>query len=477
MADPSQESADAAPLTMFEKIWRRHAIFERDDGQTLLFVDRHYMHEGSFHAFDALERSGRKVRRPELTFGVADHYVPTVNRDSPIPDPEIRNMVELFARNTRHHGIVQFDLADPRQGIVHVVGPELGLTLPGQVIVCGDSHTSTHGAFGSIAFGIGASEASHVLATQSIWQRRPLTMRVHMSGSVQRGVSPKDIVLALIGRIGARGAVGHAIEYAGPVVEALSMAGRMTICNMAIEAGAKAALIAPDETTLNYVAGRPFAPRGPDWQSAWGDWLQLASDPGAAFDVEVALDVTTVAPMVTWGTSPEDVLPIDGCVPDPDSFPDEAARLRETLDYMGLQPGTPLTEVAVDRVFIGSCTNGRMEDLREAAAVLRGRKARVPGIVVPGSSEVRRMAEAEGLHRVFIDAGLEWRESGCSMCVGINGDLVAAAERCASTTNRNFRGRQGRGARTHLMGPAMAAAAAVTGRLADVRNLPEDSAA
>ncbi len=461
-----------APTTLFEKIWRRHAILERD-GQTLLWIDRHFAHEGSFHAFDKLRAGGRPVFAPEQTFGVADHYVPTRDRDLPIPNPEIANMVDLLSRNTGEAGIRLFGLDSPDQGIVHVIGPELGLTQPGLTIVCGDSHTSTHGAFGALAFGIGASEVAHVLATQCLWQRRPKTLRVTVDGRLHRGVSAKDVILAVIARIGANGGAGHVIEYSGPAIRSLSMEGRMTLCNMSIEAGARAGMVAPDETTSAWLQGRDFAPTGDLWPMALADWATLRSDPGAVFDREVRLDAAGIAPMVTWGTSPEDAAPIDGAVPDPASFADAGKRgqAERSLAYMGLAPGQPLTGVGIDRVFIGSCTNSRIEDLRAAAAVLKGRTSRVPGIVSPGSARVKRQAEAEGLDRVFTAAGLEWRDAGCSMCVGMNGDLVPPGERCASTSNRNFPGRQGPGARTHLMSPAMVAAAAVTGRLTDVRTL------
>jgi 3-isopropylmalate/(R)-2-methylmalate dehydratase large subunit len=459
--------------TLFDKLWDAHAIVTREDGATLLWVDRHYVHEGSFHAFDQLKERGAAVARPDLTFGVADHYVPTRARAAGIADAGIRRMVEELSANAAAHGIALFGLDDPRQGIVHVVGPEQGLTLPGLLIVCGDSHTSTHGAFGAFAFGIGASEVAHVLTTQTLWQKKPKRMRVRVDGATVPGVGAKDIALSVIARIGADGAAGHAVEYAGEAIRSLSMEGRLTLCNLSIEAGARCGMVAPDATTLAYLRGRPFAPTGEAFERAAADWLDLASDPDAVFDREVALDGAAVAPVVTWGVSPEDALPIDGTVPDPERAPDpgRAAQIRDALAYMDLTPGQKLTDVAVDRVFIGSCTNSRIEDLRAAAAVLAGRKARVPGLVSPGSSLVKRQAEEEGLDRIFKEAGLEWADSGCSMCVGINGDQVPPGERCASTTNRNFKGRQGPGARTHLMSPAMAAAAAVTGHLADVRPL------
>lgn len=461
------------PLTLFDKLWATHEIVRRDDGESLLWVDRHYVHEGSFNAFSQLKARGAPVAEPDLTFAVADHYVPTRGSRRAIDNPDIACMVRTLEQNTAEHGITLFGLDDPRQGIVHVVGPEQGLTLPGLLIVCGDSHTSTHGALGAYAFGIGASEVAHVLMTQALWQRKPKRMRITITGRLCPGLAAKDVVLAIIARIGADGATGHAIEFAGPAVRALSIEGRLTLCNMSIEAGARSGMIAPDETTFAYVKGRPYSPKGTAFEQALETWSALATDDGAVFDREVELDAADIAPIVTWGTSPQDALPIDASVPDPAREPDSArARyLREALDYMGLTPGTKLTNVAIDRIFIGSCTNARIEDLRAAAAVLAGRASKVPGLVSPGSSAVKRQAEEEGLDRIFRDAGLEWGESGCSMCVGINGDVVPPGERCASTTNRNFRGRQGPGARTHLMSPAMVAAAAVTGRLADVRPL------
>src|SRR6266540_2634683 len=461
------------PLTLFDKLWATHEIVRRDDGEALLWVDRHYVHEGSFNAFSQLKARGARVAEPGLTFGVADHYVPTRGSRRVIDNPEIARMVRTLEENTAAHGITLFGLADPRQGIVHVVGPEQALTLPGLLIVCGDSHTSTHGALGAYAFGIGASEVAHVLMTHTLWQRKPKRMRITVNGRLAPGVAAKDIVLAIIASIGADSATGHAIEFAGSAIRALSMEGRLTLCNMSIEAGARCGMVAPDETTFEYVKSRPFAPTGAAFEQAVAAWSKLTTDDGAEFDREVALDAAAIAPIVTWGTSPQDALPIDASVPDParEREPAHAQYVRDALDYMGLLPGTRLTDIAVDRVFIGSCTNARIEDLRAAAAVLTGRVSKVPGLVSPGSSAVKRQAETEGLDRIFRDAGLEWGESGCSMCVGINGDIVAPGERCASTTNRNFRGRQGPGARTHLMSPAMVAAAAVTGRLTDVRSL------
>jgi 3-isopropylmalate/(R)-2-methylmalate dehydratase large subunit len=459
--------------TLIDKLWAAHEIVRRENGDSLLWVDRHYVHEGSFHAFSRLAERGAAVAEPGLTFGVADHYVPTRAPRDKIGNPEIARMVRQMDENAAKHRIKLFGLDDRRQGIVHVVGPEQGLTLPGLLIVCGDSHTSTHGALGAFAFGIGASEVAHVLMTQTIWQRRPKRMRITVDGKAAPGIGAKDIVLAIIAQIGADGATSHAIEFAGSAVRALSIEGRLTLCNMSIEAGARCGMVAPDQVTFEYVKGRPFAPKGTAFDQAVEAWSKLKSDDGAAFDREVALDATEIAPVVTWGTSPQHALPIDGTVPDPagEANPARANELREAIDYMGLHPGQKLSAIAIDRAFIGSCTNARIEDLRAAAAVLAGRTSKVPGLVSPGSSMVKRQAEEEGLDRIFRDAGLEWGESGCSMCVGINGDIVAPGERCASTTNRNFRGRQGPGARTHLMSPAMVAAAAVAGRLSDVRPL------
>jgi 3-isopropylmalate/(R)-2-methylmalate dehydratase large subunit len=461
------------PRTLIDKLWSAHEIARREDGAALLWVDRHYVHEGSFHGFTQMKARGRTVAEPQLTFGVADHYVPTRGRADGIANPEIAAMVRNFELNATDNNITLFGLRDPRQGIVHVVGPEQGLTLPGLLIVCGDSHTSTHGAFGAYAFGIGASEVAHVLMTQTLWQKKPQRMRIVVDGQTAAGIAAKDIALAIIARIGADGAQGHAIEYSGTAIRALSMEGRMTLCNMSIEAGGRCGMVAPDATTFAYLDGRPYAPKGEALERAKETWSTLVSDADATYDREVTLDAGLITPIVTWGTTPDDALPVDASVPDPSREPDatRAQYLREALDYMGIRPGTKLTDIAVDRVFIGSCTNARIEDLRAAAAVLAGRVSKVPGLVSPGSSLVKKQAEEEGLDRIFRDAGLEWADSGCSMCVGINGDLVAAGERCASTTNRNFRGRQGQGARTHLMSPAMVAAAAVTGHLADVRPL------
>jgi 3-isopropylmalate/(R)-2-methylmalate dehydratase large subunit len=461
------------PQTLIDKLWAAHEIVRRDDGQSLLWVDRHYVHEGSFHAFGQLKERGVAVAEPGLTFGVADHYVPTRGSRQNIANPELARMVRQVEENTARHGVKLFGLDDPRQGIVHVVGPEQGLTLPGLLIVCGDSHTSTHGALGAYAFGIGASEVAHVLMTQTIWQKKPPRMRISVDGVATPGVAAKDIVLAIIAHVGADGATRHAIEFAGTAIRALSIEGRLTLCNMSIEAGARCGMVAPDAKTFAYLKGRPYVPKGAEFDKAVAEWSLLTTDHDAQFDQDVTLDAKDIAPTVTWGTSPEDALPIDASVPDPACEPDEAraSYLRGALEYMGIAPGKRLTDIAVDRVFIGSCTNSRIEDLRAAAAVLAGRTSKVPGLVSAGSTLIKRQAEEEGLDRIFLEAGLEWGESGCSMCVGINGDLVASGERCASTTNRNFRGRQGPGARTHLMSPAMVAAAAVNGHLADVRPL------
>jgi 3-isopropylmalate/(R)-2-methylmalate dehydratase large subunit len=423
-----------------------------------------------------LRQRGIKPRTPERAFGTPDHYVPTLGRDlATIKDPEKRAMADALREDTAAAGIAFFGLDDPRQGIIHVVAPEQGMSRPGMLIVCGDSHTSTHGALGALAFGIGASEVAHVLATQTLWQRKPRTMRVTLNGALRPGVVAKDIILAVIARISAAGASGHAVEYAGPAIDALSMEGRMTVCNMTIEAGGRAGMIAPDEATFAYLQGRPFAPRGADWDKAVTAWRQLRSDPGATFDKEVAIDVSAIAPMVTWGNSPEDALPITDRLPQLADAPNAERRdsMQRAMTYMGLTPGMALTDITVDRVFIGSCTNGRVEDLQSAAAVVRGRKV-APGVeawVVPGSGPVKAVAEALGLDVIFKDAGFQWREAGCSMCLGTNGDQLLPGQRSASTTNRNFVGRQGPGSRTHLMSPAMAAAAAVTGHLTDVRDL------
>jgi 3-isopropylmalate/(R)-2-methylmalate dehydratase large subunit len=460
-----------APQTLLAKLWAAHEIMLREDGTSLLWVDRHLVHEGSHHAFAKLGDRGMKVAAPDLTFGVVDHYAPT--RAGEVA-ADIRRMIDTLGQNARSQGIRLFDLRDPGQGIVHVIGPEQGLTLPGLLINCGDSHTSTHGAFGALAFGVGATEVAHILATQTIWQKRPNTMRITINGVLGAAVSAKDLALHWIAKLGADGARGHAIEYAGTAVEALSMEGRLTLCNLSIEGGARLGLVAPDQVTFDYIKGRNFAPTAAAWDAAVNDWAALKSDEGAVFDREVTINAAEIAPTVTWGTSPEDALPITGYVPDPANLPaTKQEQARAALEYMGLTAGLPLEAVNVDQVFIGSCTNGRIEDLRLAAKVLAGRKSLVPGLVSPGSALVKKQAEDEGLAQIFTDAGLEWAGAGCSMCVGMNGDLVGSGKRCASSTNRNFKGRQGRGARTHLMSPAMVAAAAVTGHLTDVRPLLE----
>lgn len=455
------------PLTLLDKLWQAHEITRRDDGLSLLWVDRHLVHEGSHHAFAKLAQRGMMVAEPDLTFAVVDHYAPT--RPGAVA-PDIRRMIETLARNAKAQCVRLFDLRDPGQGIVHVVGPEQGLTLPGLLINCGDSHTSTHGALGALAFGVGATEVAHILATQTIWQRKPKTMRITVTGAFGAGVTAKDLALHWIATLGADGARGHAIEYAGEAVRGLSIEGRLTLCNLSIEGGGRLGLVAPDQVTFDYLKGRNFSPKGAAWDAAVADWQLLHSDLDAGFDREVAVDAAAIAPTVTWGTSPEEALPITGRVPDPATLSGgKQAQARASLDYMGLEAGVPLESVAVDQVFIGSCTNGRIEDLRLAAKVLAGRQAKVPGLVSPGSAQVKKQAESEGLAQIFTRAGLEWADAGCSMCVGMNGDLVEAGKRCASSTNRNFKGRQGRGARTHLMSPAMVAAAAIAGHLADVR--------
>ncbi|HEU4960888.1 MAG TPA: 3-isopropylmalate dehydratase large subunit [Sphingomonas sp.] len=472
----------AQPLTLYEKIWNAHVVERRDDGTCLIYIDRHLVHEvTSPQAFEGLRAAGRRVRRPDLTLAVPDHNLPTTARVDaagnrlPIADPESANQLAALERNTAEFGIDYIDATAPEQGIVHVVGPELGFTLPGTTLVCGDSHTSAHGALGALAFGIGTSEVEHVLATQTLLLSRSKTMEVRVEGTLGFGVSPKDVILAIIGKIGAAGGTGHVIEYTGGVIRAMSIEGRLTIANMSIEGGARAGLIAPDETTFAYLKGRPMAPEGAAWDKAVAWWKTLPTDAGARYDRTVTLDATDIAPALTWGTSPEDVVPITGAVPDPESFADPSKRVaaRKSLDYMGLTPGTRMQDVGVQHVFIGSCTNSRIEDLRAAAAVANGRHVAdgVRALVVPGSGLVKRQAEAEGLDRIFVEAGFEWREPGCSMCLAMNPDKVPAGERCASTSNRNFVGRQGPGSRTHLVSPAMAAAAAVTGKLSDVREL------
>ena len=464
----------SSPRTLFEKVWDAHVVHRLPEGPELLYVDLHLIHEvTSPQAFDALRLAGRRVRRPDLTVATVDHNVPTGDRSLPIADGTAARQVEALSANAGDFRIELFDLASPQQGIVHVIGPELGLTQPGMLIACGDSHTSTHGAFGALAFGIGTSEVEHVLATQCLVLSRPKTMEVRFDGAPSPGVTPKDMILGLIGKIGTAGATGYVIEYTGEAIRRLSMEGRMTVCNMSIEAGARAGMVAPDETTFAYLEGRPRAPQGERFARAVARWRGLRTDAGARYDAGVCLDASTLAPQVTWGTSPGMVTAITGRVPDPASFASEAERraAERALEYMDLKPGTPLAGLPIDRVFLGSCTNARIEDLRSAARVVQGRKvaSRVRAMVVPGSQQVKARAEAEGLDRVFKDAGFEWRNSGCSMCLGMNADVLQSGERCAATSNRNFEGRQGRGGRTHLMSPAMAAAAAVAGHLVDVR--------
>ena len=460
---------------MFEKVWEAHVVHEEPGRPTLFYIDLHLVHEvTSPQAFEGLRIAGRKVRRPELTAATMDHNVPTTDRSRPIEDPISKQQMETLERNCREFGVPLYDLFNPKQGIVHVIGPELGLTRPGMTIVCGDSHTSTHGAFGALAFGIGTSEVEHVLATQTLRQAKPKTMEIRVQGALPPGVTAKDVILAIIGKIGADGATGYVIEYTGEAIRSLGMEGRMTVCNMSIEAGARAGMIAPDEKTFEFVKGREFAPKGAAWDEAVAYWKTLPTDPGAQFDRVEILDAATLEPHVTWGTSPEQVAPISGRVPDPEDFEDETDRraARQALEYMGLTPGTPLTAVKLDTVFIGSCTNGRIEDLRAAAKIVKGRRAAegMRALVVPGSAPVKAQAEAEGLDRVFTDAGFEWREAGCSMCLGMNPDILQPGERCASTSNRNFEGRQGKGGRTHLVSPEMAAAGAIAGHLVDVRD-------
>ncbi len=477
-----RHSGGMAPRTLYDKIWDDHVVASRDDGTDLLFIDRHLIHEVTTpQAFEGLRLAGRRLRRPDLTLAVPDHNVPTTarvfeGRRLPILDPMSKAQLDTLAANCREFGVEMFAIDAPEQGIVHVIGPEQGFTLPGLTIVCGDSHTATHGAFGALAFGIGTSEVEHVFATQTLLLKRSKTMEVRVTGSLGFSISAKDVALAVCGRLGAGGGTGHVIEYTGEVIRDLSMEGRMTVCNMAIEAGARAGLVAPDEKTFDYVRGRPRAPTGEALDAALAWWRALPGDPGATFDATLVIDGSGIAPLVTWGTSPEDVVAITDVVPGPDSFGSDARRTAaaRSLDYMGLAPGMAMRDLAVQNIFIGSCTNSRIEDLRVAASVARGRRVAAgirQALVVPGSGLVKRQAEAEGLDRIFIEAGFDWREPGCSMCLGMNPDQVPAGERCASTSNRNFVGRQGPGSRTHLVSPAMAVAAAVTGRLTDVREL------
>ncbi len=466
----------SAPSTLLDKLWQAHTVRAESDGRTLLYIDLHLVHEvTSPQAFEGLRLAGRTVRRPERTIATVDHNVPTTDRSLPIVDDIARRQIETLRANAAEFGITLYDIRSPEQGIVHVIGPELGYTQPGMTIVCGDSHTSTHGAFGALAFGIGTSQVEHVLATQALTLQRPRSMEVRVEGRLGPGVTAKDLALTLMGHLGVDGGRGHVLEYRGPAVEALSMEGRMTLCNMSIEAGARAGMVAPDDTTFAYLEGRPMAPRGRAFDEAVERWRALRTDEGATFDASTCLDAAEIAPMVTWGTTPGMVAPVTGRVPDLPGTdrPQERAAHARALEYMGLEPGIPLSEVEIDRVFVGSCTNGRLEDLRAAAEVLEGRRVhpKVRAMVVPGSTDVRARAEAEGLDRIFKRAGFEWREAGCSMCLGMNPDILAPGERCASTSNRNFEGRQGRGGRTHLVSPAMAAAAAVEGRFVDVRDL------
>ena len=461
--------------TMFQKIWDSHLVHQEEGQPTLLYVDLHLVHEvTSAQAFDGLRMAGRKVRRTDLTVATADHNTPTWERSRPITDSIAKQQLDALARNCEEFGITLYDMYSPLQGIVHIIGPEQGYTQPGKIIVCGDSHTSTHGAFGAFALGIGTSEVEHVLATQTLRQFRPKTMEIRVDGQLPRGVTAKDLVLAIIGRIGVAGAAGHVIEYAGEAFRSLSMEGRMTVCNMSIEAGGRAGMVAPDETTFDYMRGRANVPQGEEFEAAAQRWRELGTDPGAEFDTTVQIDAASLEPFVTWGTNPGMVVPVTGRVPDPASFEDAADRegAERALTYMGLEPDTPIQEISVDRVFLGSCTNGRLEDLRAAAEVVRGKKVSdgVYAMVVPGSFAIKKMAEAEGLDGVFKDAGFDWREAGCSMCLGMNPDVLQPGERCASTSNRNFEGRQGKGGRTHLVSPQMAAAAAVAGHFVDIRD-------
>ncbi len=460
--------------TLFDKIWDHHLVDAQDDGTCLIYIDRHLVHEvTSPQAFEGLRDAGRKVHRPEATLAVPDHNVPTTDRSKGIEEEQSRIQVETLQQNCREFGVQLFDVDDIRQGIVHIIGPEQGFTLPGMTIVCGDSHTSTHGAFGALAFGIGTSEVEHVLATQTLYQKRPANMRITVDGDLPLGVTAKDVVLAIIGKIGTAGGTGHVIEYAGKAVQNLSMAGRMTICNMSIEAGARAGLIAPDQTTFDYIKGRPMAPKAGAYEQAVEFWKTLPSDEGASYDKEVVLKAEEIEPQVTWGTSPQDVVPVSGAVPNPqgETDPNRRSAMERSLTYMGLEPGTPVNEIRIDKVFVGSCTNGRIEDLRAAAQVIEGKHIanHVEALIVPGSGLVKNQAEEEGLDKIFEAAGFEWREPGCSMCLAMNPDKLKPGERCASTSNRNFEGRQGPGGRTHLVSPAMAAAAALAGHITDVR--------
>ena len=466
----------SAPKTLYDKIWDNHIVSINDDGTTILYIDRHLVHEvTSPQAFEGLRMSGRKVRRPEFTLATADHNVPTMDRDKGIADPDSKLQVETLERNASENNITYLPMSDKRQGIVHIVGPEQGFTQPGMTIVCGDSHTSTHGAFGALAWGIGTSEVEHTLATQTLIQTKAKNMCIKITGEVVDGVTAKDIILAIIKKIGTAGGTGYVIEYTGDVIRNLSMEGRMTVCNMSIEAGARAGLISPDEKTWEYLKGRPLAPSGVEFETAIRYWQSLATDEGAQYDEIVEIKADEIIPQVTWGTSPEDVVSIDGYVPDPkNASSDEKKRsIERALDYMGLEPNTPINEIEVNKVFIGSCTNGRIEDLRAVSKIAKGRKVEknVHAMIVPGSGLVKEQAEKEGLDKIFIEAGFDWRDPGCSMCLAMNADKLKPQERCASTSNRNFEGRQGRGGRTHLMSPQMAAAAAIKGKLTDFRDL------
>jgi len=466
----------SAPKTLFDKIWDAHVVHRQDDGTCLMYIDRHLVHEvTSPQAFEGLRNTARTVRAPNRTLAVADHNIPTTDRSAGIADEESRIQVEALEKNAAEFGVPYFAMDDKRQGIVHVIGPEQGFTLPGMTIVCGDSHTATHGAFGALAFGIGTSEVEHVLATQTLIQKPAKNMRITVDGTLAAGVTAKDVILAIIGKIGTAGGTGHVIEFAGSAIRGLSMEGRMTVCNMAIEAGARAGMIAPDATTFAYLQDRPMTPKGGDWDSAVAYWQSLPSDEGARYDTEIAMAAEDIAPTVTWGTSPEDAIAINGAVPDPskETDPSKRAKIERAIEYMGLEAGQKMTDIKVDTVFIGSCTNSRIEDLRAAAALADGRTvaAGMRAMVVPGSGLVKEQAEAEGLDKVFVAAGFEWREPGCSMCLAMNADKLAEGERCASTSNRNFEGRQGRGGRTHLVSPQMAVAAALAGYLADVREI------
>lgn len=464
----------AAPRTLLDKIWESHLVDQQVDGTCLLYIDRHIIHEvTSPQPFEGLRMSGRQVRRPELTLAVIDHNIAT-DRNEEIPE-DSQLQVDTLRRNCAEFGVQLFEVDDPRNGIVHIIGPEQGFTLPGVTLVCGDSHTATHGAFGALAFGIGTSEVEHVMASQTLLQSPVKSMRVTANGELPAACTAKDLILALIGKIGTGGGTGHVIEYTGPAITALSMEGRMTVSNMSIEAGARAGLIAPDGKTFEYLKGRPFAPKGADWDAAVAHWKTLPSDIGATYDTEVILDVSEIEPQVTWGTSPEDVVPISGVVPNPKDAPnaDKAAAIKRSNEYMGLQPGTKMTDIEIDTVFVGACTNGRIEDIRAVAEVAKGRKVKegIRTLIVPGSGLVKQQAEEEGLAQILIDAGFDWREPGCSMCLAMNVDRLQPGERCAATSNRNFEGRQGRGGRTHLVSPAMAAAAAITGKLTDIRGM------